>query len=501
MTDRLSGHRWSPDARERARQLENVYETVLSGGASPVAPRPVVSESWQRSLAALVDPTKTRPPHIFEHREVDRLRAAHPLASVLPLLRETLGGAADETGFMIILTDAQGHILWRDGRRDVLRAAEPVDLVEGTRWAEESVGTNAMGTAIAADKPVQIHSAEHLVRLYHPWTCAACPVHDADTGEVIGCVDVTGPLATFHPTTLALVVAAVKLAEAQLTRELAVRDARILDRNRAHIAGLRGEPGALLSATGRVLVASPRGWVGSRVPLPRSGDRIPLGDAGEGRLEPLSGGWLLRLNRAGGATTPQTPANEPDRLLTLRFLGQDRPHATINGKPVRLTLRHAEILTVLAMHPDGLTADELATALHGDTGKSVTVRAEMHRLRTVVGAEVVRTLPYRLLANIDADFLEARAALTAGRVRDAARLYRGPLLARSEAPAVREERELLAATLRAAVLVGGDADTLWSLAQTADGAVDTQLTERLLHVLPHRDPRTAVLSARLAAAE
>ena len=60
--------------------------------------------------------------------------------------------------------------------------------------------------------------------------------------------------------------------------------------------------------------------------------------------------------------------------------------------------RHAELLTVLALHPDGRTADELAAALHGDAGKSVTVRAEVHRLRAAIGGGVLRTQPYRLAA-------------------------------------------------------------------------------------------------------
>ena len=83
---------------------------------------------------------------------------------------------------MMIVTDAQGRILWREGRRDVLRQGERVGLVEGALWSEESIGTNAMGTALASGEAVQIHAAEHLVRTYHRWTCAAAPIHDPETG-------------------------------------------------------------------------------------------------------------------------------------------------------------------------------------------------------------------------------------------------------------------------------------------------------------------------------
>jgi hypothetical protein len=305
---------------------------------------------------------------------------------------------------------------------------------------------------------------------------------------VIGAVDVTGPVRTFHPTTLALVVAAARLAEGHLTAQRAMHDERLLARNLPHLTALRDEPGALLAPSGRVLAAQPLGWLPDRVALPTAGDRVALGDAGEGVLEPLAEGWLLRRHRAGAPSRP---------VLALPFLGATRTLAGLDGRPVLLTRRHAELLTLLALHPEGLTADAMATALYGDAGKTVTVRAEVHRLRVALDARVLRTQPYRLRARVDADFLQVRAALADGRVRDAARAYRGPLLPRSEAPGVREERELLAAALRRAVLDCGDTDAMWALAGTQDGADDEELALRLLRSLPVPDPRRAVLTARL----
>jgi hypothetical protein len=227
----------------------------------------------------------------------------------------------------------------------------------------------------------------------------------------------------------------------------------------------------------------------ARIQLPAGGDRVALGDSGEGVLEPLAEGWLLRLHKRG---------SRQRLVLSLSFLGAERPVACLNGRPVRLSLRHAELLLLLALRPEGFTADGLATALHGDAGKSVTVRAEVHRLRSVLDAGVVRTQPYRLQCRVDADFLQAREALAGGRILDAARVYRGPLLPRSEAPAVREERELLGAALRHAVLEQGDVDAMHAFAGTVDGADDDELAERLLHAPPTHDPRQAMLYARIA---
>lgn len=478
------------DPLRRARELARAREAVLGGDTAERPPRPVVAASWERSLAARVDPEAGLPSVVYEPAEIRRMRDVHPLCAVLPLLRDTLVSIADEAMHMMIVTDAQGHILWREGQRDVLSKADTIGLVEGARWTEESAGTNAMGTALAADRAVRIHSAEHLVRSLHRWTCAAAPIHDPDTGDLIGAVDVTGPARTFHPTTLCLVTAAARLAENLLATRLAMREESLRIRNLPHLTGLRDEPGALLTPSGRVLAAQPAGWLPDRIALPSEGDRVHLGEHGEGLLEPLPEGWLLRLRRHDG------PARS---TVGLSFLGAERPVAHLDGATLRLTRRHADLLTVLALHPQGRTADQLATDLYGDTGKTVTVRAEMHRLRGVLGACVLRTQPYRLDASLDADFLDVRTDLDAGRVREAVRGYRGPLLPRSEAPAVRAERDLLAATVRRAVLASGDTATLWTLAAGPGGADDPELAERLLRALPRGDPRRPGVAARLAA--
>jgi len=502
------------DPVARARLLAQIREAVLSGTAAPAQPRPVVSESWRRSLAARIDPERgAGPPTVYDRREMAELRAEHPMAETLPVLRETLVSIADEAMHMMIVTDAQGHILWREGQLDVLLRADEVGLIEGTRWSEDAIGTNAMGTALAEDLAVQIHSAEHLVRAYHTWTCAACPVHDPDTGRIIGVVDITGPVSGFHPSTMALVNAAAKLAEAHLRNRMQVRDEAMRERCAPQLAALRGEYSALVTPSGRVLASQPHDWL----PLPRlalpssAGGPLTMPDGGpvtlpDGRvavLEPLAEGYLLRsgaqltsgsesasASKSGPASGDAAPAH-----LKLRFLGH-APTAELNGRRLRLTQRHADMLTLLALHPAGVSAEQLATGIYGERGNPVTARAEIHRLRAQLGAAVVRSGPYRLHAELVADFRTVRDELRAGRVRTAAAAYRGELRPGSEAPSVIEERELLAATLRRAVLDQDDVEAMWLLAETDTGADDVELAERLTSRLPWSDPRHATMTAR-----
>ena len=484
------------DPVARARQLARIREAMLNGVPVPEQARAIVSDSWRRSLAARVDPEHGGPPTVFDQSEAAEIRAAHPLAETLPLLRETLVAVADEAMHMMIVTDAVGHILWREGHSDVLHRADGVGLVEGTRWSEDAIGTNAMGTALASGAPVQIHSAEHLVRTYHAWTCAASPVHDPDTGHIIGVVDVTGPARRFHPSTMALVQAAAKLAEAHLRNRMQLRDEALRARCRPALEALRGEYGALVAPSGRVLASAPNGWLPvPRVTLPDLADltgsghrELVLPDGRPATLEPLAEGYLLR----SGAPRPSSTTSAH---LFLRFLGH-APTAELNGRLMRLTGRHADMLTLLAVSPDGVNADQLATGIYGERGNPVTARAEIHRLRAQLGATVVHSGPYRLQASLTADFLEVRAALRAGRVRAAAAAYRGELRPGSEAPAIIEERELLAATLRRAVLDADDVEAMWLLAETQPGADDVELAERLAAVLPPSDPRHATMTAR-----
>jgi hypothetical protein len=161
----------------------------------------------------------------------------------------------------------------------------------------------------------------------------------------------------------------------------------------------------------------------------------------------LPEGWwsLLRVDRETTVT---------DGVLTLAFLGAARPVAVLNGREIRLSLRHAELLALLALHPDGTTAEQLAAALYGEHGNPVSVRAELHRLRTQLEPGMLRTQPYRLGVRVRADFLDVRTALAEGRIADAVACHRGGLLPRSVAPAICDERdELFAIVGRAGELL------------------------------------------------
>jgi hypothetical protein len=465
-----------------ARLLERVWDAVLSGGPAPASPRQVISESWRRSLAANVDPDSHPPTPIYDTDELADIRARHPLAAVLPLLRSTLVSVADEAVHVMIVSDAEGTILWREGSRAVRRQADPVGLLEGTRWSEASMGTNAMGTALVVDSPVQVHSAEHFVRMYHTWTCAAAPVHDPDTGVILGAIDVTGPVHTMHPALLSLVTVTAQLTEGQLRARMSTADERLRVTYLPKLTRLGSEFGALLTLTGRVLAVRPNEWWPDRIDV--AGERIELADGRPALVEPLPEGYLLRVPR---------PARHRPRLH-LRFLAGNRPTASLDGRPLALTTRRAELLALLALHPEGLTAEQMALHVYGEDGNPTTIRAEIHRLRDRLDG-VVQAKPYRLRAEVDLDLHTVRAALHSGHLDTATRMCTGTLLPQSESPTLRAEWNELLVALRHAVLTRGEIGPLWSFCQAEYGQDDLEAFERLINVLPPGDPRHTMATA------
>ena len=477
------------DRVTQARALRRVYDAFLAGDqAAGEAVRAVVARSWERSGAAGIDPVAHRPPIVLDEDAIDQRWHEHPLYPVLPVLRELLSDATTHSGHMLVISDADGMLLWMEGHRRVIAATEDMHFVVGADWSESGAGTNALGTAIAVDHPVQIFSAEHFNRVVHPWQCSGAPIHDPETGEILGVVDLTGHLKTAHPHTLALVTAAAGMAEAYLRQGLAQRRALLRDRYRERVAH-HGEATALVDAHGAVLDQAPGRWLREAVAFPAGGGELVLPDGSAATAEPLDDGFVVwRHARRRGAAVPPAPL----RLELLRT----RPRAWVDGREVELSPRHAELLAVLALRPAGLTAEQLALELYGEAGRPVSIRAELSRLRRLLGDRLLAR-PYRLPDPAATDLAEVEALVAAGDLDAAVARHAEPLLAPSEVPVVAEAREALEGRLRRAVLDRDDPALLARWCATASGREDQPATERLLARLAPEDPRRAEAEARL----
>ncbi|MFF3937286.1 GAF domain-containing protein [Streptomyces phaeofaciens] len=398
------------DPAERVRVLRRAHETFTVAGTVPRPVRAVVADSWRRSARAGVGPDGSASVELADG-DLGAYRSEHPLARVMPLFRELMGTFAADGEHLLAVCDAHGRLLWVEGHPATRRRAGRMNFVPGARWAESAVGTNAPGTAVAVDRPVQVFAAEHFIRRVQPWTCAAAPVHDPRTGRVLGAVDITGGNGLAHPHSLGFVQAVARAAESQL---------------------------ALL---------------------------------GSGR--------------------PAAGAAE------LTVLGREEALLLAGGRKVRLSRRHSELLLLLARHPEGLTGDELLCALYEDESVTpVTLRAELARLRGVLGPGLLLSRPYRLALPVECDVDVVERRLRAGAVTAAVAAYAGPLLPASQAPAVVRLRRRLSDGVRAALVARRDPDLLADWAHAPWGEDDLAVWRALCAVRP-----TAAVRARLAALE
>jgi hypothetical protein len=189
-------------------------------------------------------------------------------------------------------------------------------------------------------------------------------------------------------------------------------------------------------------------------------------------------------------------ARDDSAVLELRTLGP--PEVRIGGQVCSLSPRQLELLTVLSLHPDGLTLDELTGRVYGDRPVSrSTVKAELSHLRHLLGGRI-GSRPYRLAAPFTSDHHRLAAALGSGDLDAAVALYRGSLLATSDSPEIQSWRHHLDVAVRDAMLSSARPDVLYRFGQACPD--DVEVHEATLAALADGDPRHSVVAGRLAAA-
>jgi len=419
---------WSTDpydgsTRER---LARAHDSVIGSRLTVPGVRRVVAESWQRSLLRQLDPDHPLVRLDLEAHDLRDYRDSHPLALALPTIQRLLVRHTIDAGLIVAVGDRDGRLLWIDGDTDLRRRAEGMLFVEGADWSEAAVGTSAPGTALALDHGLQIRGAEHFTRMVHPWSCTAVPVHDPDSGAILGVIDITGGEAAVAPATLPLLEAAVAAVEAE-----------------------------------------------------------------------------LRISRLDELARSRHPRSRPEttRSPVLSVLARDGGLLEAGGRSVELSARHAEILTLLAWHPEGLSAQTLAGLVYDRDDAVLTLRSEMVRLRRVLQAVdaslVPLSRPYRLPRRLDLDARRFLAFLDRGAHRVALGAYLGPVLPGSRSPGVREVRGEVSARLREALMADASVETLLAYARTDEAAYDVEVWRECLRLLPARSPKRAAVVTRL----
>lgn len=368
-------------------------ERVLGGARGP-RPRPEIAASWRRVTATGLDPGSEPSVPALGPGELERRRTVSGLGDLLPHLESAVAPAL-AAGELVVISDAEGRVLWRLGSPGVRRRADALGFTTGSAWTERNVGTNAIGTSLVTGEPVQIRGGEHFVESHISWGCAAAPIRDPWTGRTLGVLDVSGPSARAHPAELGMVGLAARLAAV----ELVAAHRRDLDRLRSVALPL------VSRVRGRYLVVDPHGHTAlaggfdppARVALPGRMEpgHLRLPNLGAAVAESVPRGWLLRLT-----------ADEQVSTTGLELDLRDVPLVRVSGPEATwsrdLSPRHAEILLALVLSGEGgRTAAQLGADVFDDSTRSVTVRAEVSRLRRMLGG-LLLSQPYRLASAVTA---------------------------------------------------------------------------------------------------
>ncbi|WP_231586419.1 sigma-54-dependent Fis family transcriptional regulator [Cupriavidus basilensis] len=292
--------------------IMSAWEHLIGGGEANAGElRCVVDDSWRRCLVARVDPgAGAAPPPLGQ----DGLRArreknARLVSTSLPLIQQT-HEFLSQTGTIMLLADPDGMILQQEGDMRIVEPAGEVGLIPGCDWTELNCGTNAIGTALALQQPVQIHGAEHFCAGIKRWTCSATVIRDPLDGGVLGVIDVSGLAQTYSRHSLALTVSLAGRIESRLAKLAMERRLRLLDRCASHFGSLRSDGVLVLDECGQLVKANPQ--------APAALLRLGVDTALDRRFS-VPG---LGIRQAGAAVRPAPDWLRLARLETVREVGE-----------------------------------------------------------------------------------------------------------------------------------------------------------------------------------
>lgn len=189
-------HAW-PDAAAGSGMLIMGNAMTRRASVPAVDPHALLPEagaleaSWARSRAHGLDPNAPLPDTTLLRADLrDQQEANAKLLTFSRPVIENLFHQIDCPTSTVLLTDRNGLILSAMGDTGFLDRAAQVALAPGAEWSEATMGTNAIGTAIATQRMSRVNGREHFLARNHFLTCVATPILAPD-GGIAGVLDIS----------------------------------------------------------------------------------------------------------------------------------------------------------------------------------------------------------------------------------------------------------------------------------------------------------------------
>jgi transcriptional regulator of acetoin/glycerol metabolism len=203
------------------KQLKAWRRFVDTGEVDRAVVREDVADSWERCFKQGIKPDAPKVAVKLSPAQLAKLCRANTafIEAALPFMR-FLQNAVRGTGFILVLTNADGVVLEVFGDDDILRMARKNNYVPGSSRAESVVGTNSIGMCLIEKKPLQTTGAEHYNQRHHSWTCSSAPVFSPE-GDLLGAITLSGKSSSAHRHTLGMVISAAEAIENKLKQRRA----------------------------------------------------------------------------------------------------------------------------------------------------------------------------------------------------------------------------------------------------------------------------------------
>ncbi|MCO4321590.1 sigma-54-dependent Fis family transcriptional regulator [Aliidiomarina quisquiliarum] len=166
-----------------------------------------IQNAWERSKKFGVNPFQKQVSRnvtsneLIDHQERNEKLLYYAEKNLKPLIP-----FLEDSETFITIGDTNGLLLESYGGNDVKKQAGKINFLPGAVWSEETAGTNAIGTVINNKKPIQILFTEHFSEGWHDWFCAAAPILNPFTEELMGVLDLSGKWKNINSHTLGLAI-------------------------------------------------------------------------------------------------------------------------------------------------------------------------------------------------------------------------------------------------------------------------------------------------------
>lgn len=178
---------------------------VQNGTLDPARIEKVIHESWSRCKALDINPFRKVTDKVLTLNELEKRRnQLDILIKEAKLYFNELKAFTKNHEMIVLLVDRDGFILTQEGHPRTMEKAKSMRFLPGARWSEENIGTNAIGTALKTGSPIYVEGYQHFTVSSHDWCCAAAPIK-TESGELLGVIDISGPVGKAHPYLLAIV--------------------------------------------------------------------------------------------------------------------------------------------------------------------------------------------------------------------------------------------------------------------------------------------------------